>query len=80
MSQETHAGTWIGFRQPVNRVSSAEKKRATPVEKTHEANPGEVWEESEFWVDVDLAASTPTAALRHLEAGSRAKEKSRPRR
>ncbi len=48
MSQETHAGRWLGFRQPVKRV--ALEKRGTPVALTHESNPGEVWEESEFWV------------------------------
>jgi len=48
MSQETHAGRWLGFRQPVRRV--ALEKRGTPVDTTHEANPGEVWEESEFWI------------------------------
>ena len=48
MSQETHAGRWLGFRQPVTRV--ALEKKGTPVDQTHESNPGEVWEESEFWV------------------------------
>ncbi len=48
MSQETHAGRWLGFRQPVRRVAMA--KKGTPVEHTHEANPGEVWEEAEFWI------------------------------
>jgi anaerobic selenocysteine-containing dehydrogenase len=48
MSQETHAGRWLGFRQPVKRV--ALEKQGTPVAHTHEANPGEVWEESEFWI------------------------------
>jgi anaerobic selenocysteine-containing dehydrogenase len=48
MSQETHAGQWLGFRQPVLRV--AREKRGDPVSATYEANPGEVWEESEFWV------------------------------
>jgi anaerobic selenocysteine-containing dehydrogenase len=48
MSQETHAGQWLGFRQPVLRV--AREKRGERVGATHEANPGEVWEESEFWV------------------------------
>jgi anaerobic selenocysteine-containing dehydrogenase len=48
MSQETHAGRWLGFRQPVRRV--AMEKRGTPVTLTHESNPGEVWEESEFWI------------------------------
>jgi anaerobic selenocysteine-containing dehydrogenase len=48
MSQETHAGQWLGFRQPVLRV--AREKRGETFETTHESNPGEVWEESEFWV------------------------------
>ncbi|HVZ23018.1 MAG TPA: molybdopterin-dependent oxidoreductase, partial [Vicinamibacterales bacterium] len=48
MSQETHAGRWLGFRQPVLRV--AREKRGDTVTTTYDANPGEVWEESEFWV------------------------------
>ena len=48
MSQETHAGQWLGFRQPVLRV--AREKRGERISATFEANPGEVWEESEFWV------------------------------
>jgi len=48
MSQETHAGQWLGFRQPVVRV--AREKRGDRVTATYEANPGEVWEESEFWI------------------------------
>ncbi len=50
MSQETHAGMWIGFRQPVRRV--AMERAGKRVDKTYEANPGEVWEESEFWVEL----------------------------
>ena len=46
MSQETHAGQWIGFRQPVRRV--AMERAGVTVEKTYQANPGEVWEEAEF--------------------------------
>jgi anaerobic selenocysteine-containing dehydrogenase len=48
MSQETHAGRWLGFRQPVLRV--AREKQGAPVDRTYDANPGEVWEEAEFWV------------------------------
>ena len=48
MSQETHAGSWIGFRQPVKRVARA--KRGEQIARTCEANPGEVWEETEFWI------------------------------
>jgi anaerobic selenocysteine-containing dehydrogenase len=50
MSQETHAGRWIGFRQPVQRV--ARERKGENFEFTHEANPGEVWEETEFWIEL----------------------------
>lgn len=48
MSQETHAATWISFRQPVMRA--LKQRRGEKVEWTWEANPGEVWEEDEFWI------------------------------
>ena len=48
MSQETHAGTWIGFRQPVAREF---RRRNGEVDaQTRGSNPGEVWEEAEFWI------------------------------
>jgi anaerobic selenocysteine-containing dehydrogenase len=50
MSQETQAGSWIAFRQPVLRV--AREKTGQAVQWTHEANPGEVWEEDEFWIEL----------------------------
>ena len=53
-SYETHAGRWLGFRQPVRRV--AMEKLGQPVEFTYEANPGEVWEEGEFWIEVSWRA------------------------
>jgi anaerobic selenocysteine-containing dehydrogenase len=49
MSQETHAGTWIGFRQPVGR-EFRRLESGEPVESTLGTNPGEVWEEAEFWI------------------------------
>ena len=49
-SFETHSGRWVGFRQPVLR-RHAEMEGQT-VERTHETNPGEVWEEQEFWIDL----------------------------
>jgi anaerobic selenocysteine-containing dehydrogenase len=49
-SYETHAAKWLGFRQPVLRVA-AERDGET-IERTYETNPGEVWEETEFWVDL----------------------------
>lgn len=53
MSQETHAGRWIGFRQPVSRV--AKERAGESVAWTYEANPGEVWEEDEFWIALSWA-------------------------
>jgi anaerobic selenocysteine-containing dehydrogenase len=50
MSQETHSGQWIGFRQPVRRV--AMERQGKKVERTYEANPGEVWEESELFIEL----------------------------
>jgi anaerobic selenocysteine-containing dehydrogenase len=52
MSQETHAGQWIAFRQPVRRV--AMEAEGQPVRFTYEANPGEVWEENEWWIEVSV--------------------------
>uniref|UniRef100_A0A7C1G6K2 Formate dehydrogenase n=1 Tax=Thermomicrobium roseum TaxID=500 RepID=A0A7C1G6K2_THERO len=49
-SYETHAARWIGFRQPVLRV--AREKLGQSVQYTYEANPGEVWEENEFWMEL----------------------------
>jgi anaerobic selenocysteine-containing dehydrogenase len=50
MSYETHAAQWIAFRQPVRRV--ALEKRGKKVKFTYEANPGQVWEEDEFWIEL----------------------------
>ena len=49
MSQETHAGTWIGFRQPVGREFRRLERGEQP-QTTLGTNPGEVWEEAEFWI------------------------------
>lgn len=48
MSQETHAAQWISFRQPVLRVMR--ERMGETFEWTYQANPGEVWEEDEFWI------------------------------
>ncbi len=50
ISYETHSGTWIAFRQPVLR--EARRRMGKPVQFTYEANPGEVWEEDEFWIEL----------------------------
>ena len=51
MSQETHAGQWIGFRQPVRRVALERLGQSGAVELMRRI-PGEVWEENEFWIDL----------------------------
>ena len=50
MSYEQYAGKWLGFRQPVRRV--ALEKMGEKFEDTRGANPGEVWEEVEFWIEL----------------------------
>ncbi|MHC4958876.1 MAG: molybdopterin-dependent oxidoreductase [Planctomycetota bacterium] len=50
MSQETHAGAWIGFRQPVHRAVA--EREGLEVGYTFETNPGEVWEEEEFFFEL----------------------------
>ncbi|MDH4247772.1 MAG: molybdopterin-dependent oxidoreductase, partial [Deltaproteobacteria bacterium] len=52
-SYETHASVWIAFRQPVLRRFLEEQGK--PVDRTWQANPGEVWEEDEFWIDLSWA-------------------------
>lgn len=52
-SFETHAGRWIGFRQPVmRRYAELNGEEIGPERRTHEFNKGEVWEENEFWIDL----------------------------
>ena len=68
MSQETHAAQWLGFRQPVLRV--AREKRGETFNATYESNPGEVWEENEFWSALSWRID-PDGALgirRHFES------------
>ncbi len=49
-SYETQSGMWIAFRQPVlRRFAEANGK---PVTFTYESNPGSVWEEDEFWIEL----------------------------
>ncbi len=75
MSQETHAGKWIGFRQPVLRV--ARERQGESFEFTFEANPGEVWEEAEFWIELSWRID-PDGSLgirKHYESPYRPGEK-----
>jgi anaerobic selenocysteine-containing dehydrogenase len=74
-SYETDSGTWIAFRQPVLRV--AREREGKPVEFTHQANPGAVWEEDEFWNDLSwLIDQDGSLGIRkHFESPYRPGEK-----
>lgn len=50
---ETHSGTWIAFRQPVMKAVAMAK--GEPVRDSRDVNPGEVWEEDEFWLALTWA-------------------------
>jgi anaerobic selenocysteine-containing dehydrogenase len=49
-SYEQYDGQWVGFRQPVLRA--ARSRLGQEVTDTRQTNPGEVWEENEFWIDL----------------------------
>jgi anaerobic selenocysteine-containing dehydrogenase len=49
-SYEQYDGQWLGFRQPVAREAAARLGRSTA--DSRESNPGEVWEENEFWIEL----------------------------
>lgn len=59
-SYETDAGRWIAFRQPILR--EAARRQGKPVEFTYQVNPGEVWEEDEFWIELSWRMD-PTGEL-----------------
>ena len=49
-SYEQYDGQWVGFRQPVLRA--ARERAGEQVTDTRQVNPGEVWEENEFWIEL----------------------------
>ena len=49
-SYEQYDGQWVGFRQPVLRA--ARERLGESIGDTREVNPGEVWEENEFWIEM----------------------------
>ncbi len=74
-SYETHASQWIGFRQPVARVSK--ERKGERVADTRDTNPGEVWEENEFWIELSWRID-PDGSLgirQHFESPYRPGEK-----
>lgn len=49
-SYETHDAQWLGFRQPVLRT--VRERAGEAIADTRVVNPGEVWEENEFWIEL----------------------------
>lgn len=49
-SYETHDSQWVGFRQPVMRA--ARERMGEKITDTRQINPGEVWDENEFWLEL----------------------------
>jgi len=49
-SYATHSGMWIAFRQPVLREKA--RREGKDFDFTYDVNPGEVWEEDEFWIEL----------------------------
>lgn len=49
-SYETHDAQWLGFRQPVKKADR--QRSGEQINDTREVNPGEVWEENEFWLEL----------------------------
>jgi anaerobic selenocysteine-containing dehydrogenase len=49
-SYETHDSQWLGFRQPV--IKAARQRLGEEIGDTRKVNPGEVWEENEFWLEL----------------------------
>jgi len=74
-SYATHGGTWIAFRQPVLR--EAARRAGKDFEFTYEVNPGEVWEEDEFWIELSWRID-PDGSMgirKHFESPYRPGEK-----
>jgi anaerobic selenocysteine-containing dehydrogenase len=74
-SYETHSGMWLAFRQPVRRV--AKERAGHQVQRTYETNPGLVWEEDEFWIDLSwqIDRTGSLGIRRHFESPYRPGEK-----
>jgi anaerobic selenocysteine-containing dehydrogenase len=74
-SYEQYDGQWVGFRQPVLRA--ARERSGESIADTREVNPGEVWEENEFWIELSWRID-PNGALgirRYHESRARPGEK-----
>jgi anaerobic selenocysteine-containing dehydrogenase len=74
-SQETHNSRWISFRQPVLRTLA--RLQGKTCEDTREFNPGEVWEEDEFWIELSwrIDPDGDLGIRKHFESPYRTGEK-----
>jgi anaerobic selenocysteine-containing dehydrogenase len=75
VSGEQYDGQWIGFRQPVLRA--ARERLGETVTDTRQTNPGEVWEENEFWIELTwrIDSDGSLGIRRHYEAPDRPGQK-----
>jgi len=67
-SYEQYDGQWVGFRQPVLRA--LRQRLGEDITDTRQVNPGEVWEENEFWIELSWRID-PDGSLgirRHFES------------
>lgn len=74
-SYEQYDGQWIGFRQPVLRT--ARERLGLDGVDTRAANPGEVWEENELWIELSWRID-PDGSLgirKHFESRNNPGEK-----
>jgi len=74
-SYEQYDGQWIGFRQPVLRT--ARERLGETVTDSRQVNPGDVWEENEWWIELSWRID-PDGSLgirRHHESRARPGEK-----
>ena len=74
-SYATHSGMWVAFRQPVLREVA--RRNGEKFTYTYEVNPGEVWEEDEFWIELSWRID-PDGSLgikKHFESPYRSGEK-----
>jgi anaerobic selenocysteine-containing dehydrogenase len=74
-SYETHSGMWLAFRQPVRRVAA--ERAGIKVQHTYESNPGLVWEEDEFWIELSwqIDRTGDLGIRKHFESPYRPGEK-----
>jgi anaerobic selenocysteine-containing dehydrogenase len=79
-SYATHSGMWIGFRQPVLR--EAARRAGKPFQFTYDVNPGEVWEEDEFWIELSwrIDPDESLGVRKHFKSPYRPGEKNHGRR